>query len=289
DYILSTGCLTATTVTVEPVPATVVGPFFMCIGSAYTFTDLTPGGAWSSSNSAVGTIDATGVLTTFAPGTTTINYTAGFCVASTTVTVGPNPIAGIPAHLCADNETVFTVTDDPGGVFSSGFAIATNSLTVSGLATVNTTPIPFGGAAWLTYTLAGCSITAYFTVDAIPAITPSTPIELCTGTTITLGGVPTGGVWASSLPSVGTIDATTGVLGGISSGITEITYTAPVTGCYNPYGAATVDATPAPIGGPGTVCVGQSITLRDATGGGIWTSSAAGVASVGSGTGIVTG
>jgi hypothetical protein len=44
-----------------------------------------------------------------------------------------------------------------------------------------------------------------------------------------------------------------------------------------------------PITGPSALCAGSADTLTDATTGGAWSSSAPGVAAVGSGTGLVTG
>src|SRR5437016_2319364 len=44
-----------------------------------------------------------------------------------------------------------------------------------------------------------------------------------------------------------------------------------------------------PITGPSTLCQYQSVTLADATPGGVWSSSAPSIATVGSATGIVTG
>jgi hypothetical protein len=51
----------------------------------------------------------------------------------------------------------------------------------------------------------------------------------------------------------------------------------------------TVNPLPADIAGTNAVCVGSNTTLTDATTGGTWSSSAAGTATVGSGTGIVNG
>ncbi len=48
-------------------------------------------------------------------------------------------------------------------------------------------------------------------------------------------------------------------------------------------------AVPGPITGSNHVCIGSTTTLSDGTPGGVWTSSAAAIASVGSSTGIVTG
>src|SRR4249919_3676394 len=73
---------------------------------------------------------------------------------------------------------------------------------------------------------------------------------------------------------------------GISGGITTITYGTPT--CYVT-AVVTVIPMPAPIAGPGNVCTGNTITLTNSIGGGSWSSSNPGVASVGVTTGIVSG
>jgi hypothetical protein len=95
-----------------------------------------------------------------------------------------------------------------------------------------------------------------------------------------------GGAWSSSAPSIATIGST-GIMTGVSAGVVTITYTlgaSYVTGTY------TINPTPTPIVGGGvTVCPGATVTLTDATPGGVWNSAVPAIATVGSATGIVTG
>jgi uncharacterized protein YjdB len=114
----------------------------------------------------------------------------------------------------------------------------------------------------------------------------SGPSGICTGTSVTLTGSPTGGSWSASDTSV-VVVTSSGVVYGITSGTSIITYT---TG--SGMATATVTVVPAPtagtIAGASSVAVGSTITLSNAISGGTWSSSNPSVATVGS-TGVVTG
>lgn len=76
----------------------------ICIGTTTTLSDTTSGGAWSSSNIAVGSIDSlTGVVTGLSGGTTTISYTvAGRYFVTKTITIiapGAGAVVG-PTVIC---------------------------------------------------------------------------------------------------------------------------------------------------------------------------------------------
>ncbi len=127
---------------------------------------------------------------------------------------------------------------------------------------------------------------------SLPVTAPCTapPIggieSVCTGSVTTLTD-STGGTWTSSNITVATIDSATGVTGGVTSGTSTISYTS-TAGCVST-AVVTVNQSPLVIIGPGSVCVGSTITLTDIIGGGTWTSSNPSLATAGSGTGIVTG
>ncbi|WP_316823643.1 beta strand repeat-containing protein, partial [Pedobacter gandavensis] len=88
------------TVTAAPVAGTLSGSGNICVGSNNTFSSTVLGGSWSSSNSAVATIDATGQISALSAGTLTITYTvsgAGGCgnaMVTKVVTVTAAPVAG---------------------------------------------------------------------------------------------------------------------------------------------------------------------------------------------------
>ncbi len=91
-YTTPGGCQAFAVVTVTPLPVAITGTPFMCQGSTTTLNDVTTGGAWSSSNTAVATVTAGGgVVTGVSGGTATITYGTPGCVATITVTVNPTP------------------------------------------------------------------------------------------------------------------------------------------------------------------------------------------------------
>ena len=75
------GCPNATatrtvTVTAAPVAGTLSGTQNVCVGLTTTFSSTQTGGTWSSSNTAIATINSsTGVITGVAAGTATMTYT----------------------------------------------------------------------------------------------------------------------------------------------------------------------------------------------------------------------
>src|SRR6185369_7574592 len=141
----------------------------------------------------------------------------------------------------------------------------------------------------ITYTNnSGCSVTATVTVNPNPTITGT--LTVCIGQTTQLTGSGTPAAvnpWVSASPGVATVN-NTGLVTGVSAGISVITYT-DNSGCSV---TATVTVNPNPrITGTLTVCIGQTTPL---TGSGTpaavnpWVSASPGVATVNN-TGLVTG
>jgi uncharacterized protein YjdB len=96
-YTLTTGCLTITSVTVNPSPATITGTINVCVGFTTALNDGVAGGTWSSGDGSLATVDTvSGIVSGVAAGTPFISYTlpAG-CFVTVVVTVNALPSAFI--------------------------------------------------------------------------------------------------------------------------------------------------------------------------------------------------
>ncbi len=118
----SCGVATATKlVTVyTPVAGVITGSSTVAAGATTTLGETVTGGVWSSSNTALATVNAAGVVTGIAPGTDTITYTVttscGILTATMVITITPAtgvpgtmPGGGIDVYPNPTNST-FTVT-----------------------------------------------------------------------------------------------------------------------------------------------------------------------------------
>jgi len=263
----------------------------ICSGDTLRLTEALSPGSWSTATPSVASVDATGLVTGLAPGSSVIGYTLtrGGCATSINVNVnpGPTPIIGTPI-VCVGATTNLSNATTGGSWSSSNAAVATVD--------------PFGavmgmtpGTTLITYAVPGftCPAVQMITVNAAPAAIVGSP-DICQGATATLTDAVGGGAWSSSVPGAVAIGASTGVATAAISGATSpvpvvITYsTGPVgTGCDATFNL-NANPLPAPISGPDSVCSGQTITLFDATTGGTWNSGTVAIATVSS-TGTVTG
>lgn len=77
---------TSVTVNTTPTVNAINGPNGGCVGTSITLTNSTSGGVWSSSNTAVATVNQSGVVSLLTSGTSTITYTVtgNGCTASVT-------------------------------------------------------------------------------------------------------------------------------------------------------------------------------------------------------------
>lgn len=282
SYSLGTGCAVTTTVTVLLAPGPIAGTLSVCQGLTTALADGIPGGTWTSSNTAIGTIDAsTGIATGISAGTTIITYAISTgCNVRATLLVNPiSPITG-STSICIGNTTTLADATTGGTWSSSSTAVATviaGTGVVTGVAT---------GSTIITYILStGCSATTTVNVSATPtAITGTT--SMCAGSTSLLSdGVP-GGIWTSSATGVATVGSTTGLVSGVAAGTSIITYSLG-SGCIASK-TVSVITTPTAIGGPSALCLGTNITLTNGVAGGTWVSSLPGVATIGATSGLVT-
>jgi uncharacterized protein YjdB len=300
----SNGCSTTVTqvltVYAYPVVSPITGTTSVCVGGATTLSSATVGGVWSSSNTAVATINATtGVVTGLSAGIATMSYTVSNAAGCSTVvtkdiTVNANPVVNpimgsgtvcVGSSITLNNSTI-------GGAWSSSN---------TAVATINSAGMVTGvsaGTATMSYTVtngSGCSTTVSkdIIVNANPVVNPITgSSNVCVGSTITLNNSTSAGVWSSSNTAVATISST-GVVTGIAPGTAIMSYMVTnASGCTTTVSKdVTVNANPVvnPITGSSNVCVGSTITLSSVTAGGVWSSSNTAIATINSNTGIVTG
>jgi len=259
--------------TVPPVPAGIGGLHAVCINSAITLRDATPGGKWISSDLSIASIDSNlGIVTGISAGLAAITYAeANFCasyysVITLAVDALPSVIIGT-SQFCM---SVTTVLSDSltGGTWSSSNTGITAISPYTGMAT----GISLGTAS-ITYItgVAGCKVTEMVTVNATPAtFTLVGGGPYCAGgmgASIGLSGSTTGigyQLYRGSL-SVGTPVAGTGAV--LDFGLQTIagTYTVvatdTLTGCdKNMPGSVTISINPLPssyaVTGGGSYCPG---------------------------------
>ena len=283
-YRTSVPCYSYIIVTVTGTTSvhSITGTASACVGNTSTLADSTTGGHWSSSNTAIATVgSSTGIVTAVSAGTCTITYMLGTSIATITFTVNPEaPISG-------------SATVAVGGTISMSDAVSGGSWITS-----NASVATVGSTTGIVTGVASGTVTIYYRTSVpcysyiIVTVTGTTSVHsiigtasACVGATSTLADSTSGGVWSSSNIAVATIGSSTGVVTAVAAGTCTITYSlgtsiATVTFTVNPE---------APISGSTTVAVGGTISMSDAVSGGIWLTSNASVATVGSTTGIVTG
>lgn len=312
----------------RPNPRIVVNPSpspHLCVGDSttiyglprYTFGTFVE--TWTSSNTSVATVTATGLsvasIVGVSPGTATITYTvtdpatgcSGFATFNITIYATPAPISG-PSVICLGSSVTLSSTT-PGGFWSSSDPVVadvvpdvSNDGIVTGLSL---------GTAIISYTLnhehVKCPAIKVVTVVPTPRprikVNPSPSPFLCVGATTLIHGLPgyTGTyteAWTSSDATIATVTPPSGsvaTITAISPGTATITYTVtdPTTGCSGfATFLVTVYGVPMPISGVATVCQGSTTTLTSPTSGGVWSSNNTSIADVvpdAFGNGVVTG
>ena len=216
---------TTSAVTVNASPSAISGALLISMTNVTSLSDADPGGSWSSTNISVGTVDVTGDVTGLSMGTTTISYVfVSGCGSSAVVTVNGLPPALGNVPVC-EGGSMITLSDAvTGGTWSSSDPLYATVGLSSGVVTGVT-----AGTATIIYTWGTNTTSVTVTVNPLPA-----PIlgssSMCVTGTITLSDVVTSGTWTSSMGSVAMIDATSGVVIPVATGLTTITYTG-VNGC----------------------------------------------------------
>ena len=155
-YTLPTGCITFTTVTVDPTPPAIIGPGDVCLGFSILLTDDSTGGVWSTSNGAVATVTTGGLVTGLsAPDTAIIFYTfpTGGCGVGKTIHVHPIPVITVitPAIICKGASD----TLQPSGAGAGGSYFWTPSYALSCTSCPNPIASP---TITTTYTVVGTTV-----------------------------------------------------------------------------------------------------------------------------------
>ena len=286
---------------------TLTGLQAICKGSTTTFTSTISGGTWTSSNTAIATVNSTtGIVSGIAAGTVIISYNVTLSAAcnnsvvsaTRSITIVNPPVAGTLSGtqgICKGSTTTFLSTVAGGTWSSSNTSIAT--VNTSGLITgINS------GTATIMYTVTssgGCasvSTSRSVTVSIPNAGTLAGTQAICKGSTSTFTSTVTGGTWVSSNTSVASINSSTGLINGLSAGTATMTYTVKGTGVCSTYMATakriiTVSepANTGVLSGISSICQGTSYTFTSTVTGGKWSTSKTSIASVNSSTGLVTG
>lgn len=261
------GCSPATTsFIVNTAPGSISGFTSLCVGGNSTLTNSVSGGTWSSADTAIATVvPSTGVTTAVAAGTTTITYSNGCgspATRSWTTNVSPGAISG-PSSVCVATTASYTNSVTGGSWSNSPTTVGTiNSST--GLFTATSTT----GTTLITYTIGFCSIIETVTVGNTGPGAISGASTVCANATTTLTNGVSGGTWSSSDEAIATVNPTTGVVLGVTSGSATITYS---TGCSTDATRnMTVNGSPVTITAP-TVCSQGNLNLTANTGAGSYT------------------
>jgi len=291
------------TVTRTPVASVVLLPNQASVAIGATFqlsaSTLDAGGAtltgraiiWTTSNAAVATVNASGLVTGVAPGTTTITAASEGKTSTSTVTVSQGAVARVevtPASLSMQvgqtQQLVAAAKDGNGNVITGKTVVwASDNLSV---ATVSGGSVlaRATGTATITATVDGISGRSAVTVTAVAvqsvSVSPST-LSLVVGqsgslsaTVVDASGATVSNpsvAWTSRDASVATVNPSTGAVTAVAAGSTTIDATS-----GGKKGSATVTVSPVPVGSitisPSSTntTAGQTVqlvaTVRDANG-----------------------
>ncbi len=122
DGCSATSGTTAVTINSIPVVAPVTGNVSVITGATTQLANATTGGVWGSSNSAIATVDASGLVTGVTAGTADISYTVTNNTCSTTVTIAVSVAQPVCSVL-----PVATITPSDADAFCNKLILAGSS------------------------------------------------------------------------------------------------------------------------------------------------------------------
>ncbi len=271
-------CYSYETITVEPNPAPITGTTEVCIGHTTHLYDAStlPSASWSSSNTYVASVAASGVVTGNHGGTATITYTlltSAGCYATTQVTVDPR-ITG-PTSVCFGSSITLADAGGTGTWTSSNTSVATIGLTTGIITTGG--PGMTTGTATIYYTggTSGCSDNVVITVLALPNATMvSTSGTYCGSTTITANNSGDGTMYFQGTTSGGTSTATPSASELITTSGTYYFRALSSNGCWGNEGSATIVINPLPtpvtVSGTTPACGSTVVSAVGGSGGTIY-------------------
>ena len=181
-YTLPSGCLTSFPMTVNALSA-ITGTPSMCNGFSTSLADATSGGTWSSTNTAVGTVNTTGVVTGLSIGTTTISYFIASTGCAATVSVA---VTGIPS--------IFSVTGGgstcPGGSVPVGLS-GSNAGVAYTLFNGSTPILPPVTASGFAFNFPSSYTTSAGTYTVVAANSTPCATNMLGSVTVTINPLPT--------------------------------------------------------------------------------------------------
>ncbi|NDC41026.1 MAG: hypothetical protein EBZ77_05675, partial [Chitinophagia bacterium] len=251
-----------------PSVSPISGANTVIVGNTITLADTTASGTWRSANTSLATVNSTGVVTGVAAGLVNIRYivsnSCGSVAASKTVSV----TCPLPTAATITGSSVIGISDSTaltasvaGGVWSS-VSPSIASINSRGVVTGRAT-----GIDTIKYTLTnscGSQVTRYL----LTVVTNN--VQMCTGSSRTFTGTPSGGTWSSSYGPVASVTAT-GVVYASRTGTILLTYVAGST--VTAWRVTVISPTITGIGGVTSVCPRASATFTNITAGGMWSHS----------------
>jgi len=181
--------------------AAISGTTGACIGSTKQLSDVTLGGVWSSSNTAVATVNSTGLVTAVSTGTTTTTYTITSNVGcsssvNTSFTVGslPTLTSTTPASRCDTGILNLDATASSGTI--NWFAAATGGTSLGTGSPFTTPSLSSTTTYYVEANNNGCLSARTAVVASVyttPTITSSTPGARTGAGTVTLSATTSGG------------------------------------------------------------------------------------------------
>ena len=294
-YVInSNGCTDSVfkVVTVNPAPiiSAISGPSSLCFGVPATFTDVTGGGNWFSTDTTIFKINTSGLIQEIKAGTATIRYivsNSSGCTdsVSTNFTILQSPVAypiSGTNSVCQKHTTQLSTTSTGGIWHSQSTTIAT--INNQGLVT----PVN-AGTDTVRYVIAlgnGCKDSSFTVITVNPAPKVGAingPSSNCLGVPATFTDTTAGGIWESLDTTIFKISSS-GVIQYIKAGTTTIRFIVTNSaGCIDSV-STTFTVNPIPdvktITGNNSVCTGNTSTLTETTTGGVWSSSNTAVATI---------